>query len=63
VLLRNVESMFTTRSPHRFIEWMTCDGCGASVSTELIGPDGAGWTDDGGFECSSCRFGDDAATC
>jgi hypothetical protein len=29
------------------------------VSSELIGPDGAGEGDDGGFYCTSCRFGDE----
>jgi hypothetical protein len=57
-LIRNVEQMMTRR-PHHFVEWMTCDECGASVSTELIDPDGAGWVADGGFNCSECRFADE----
>jgi hypothetical protein len=55
-LARNVEQMTTTRTPHHFYEWVTCDGCGASVGPELVDPDGAGWAADGSFECSSCRF-------
>jgi hypothetical protein len=57
-LTGNVEQMMTTR-PQHFVEWIVCDDCGASVCTELIDPDGAGWTDDGGFNCSSCRFAPD----
>lgn len=57
-LMRNIEQMMT-RIPHHFIEWITCDDCGASVCTELIDPDGAGWTDDGTFNCSSCRWADE----
>lgn len=38
---------------------MVCEGCGAVVSSELIGPDGAGEGDDGGFYCTSCRFDGD----
>ena len=53
-LMRNVEQMMTRR-PHHFVEWMACEECGAWVSTELIGPDGAGWTDDGSFYCTQCR--------
>jgi hypothetical protein len=56
--MSNVEQMMTTR-PHHFVEWMTCDDCGASVSTELTDPDGAGWTNDGTFNSSSCRFADE----
>jgi hypothetical protein len=57
-LMHNVEQMMTRRS-HHFVEWMTCDECGASLSTELIDPDGAGWLADGGFNCSECRFADE----
>lgn len=38
---------------------MVCEECGAWVSSELFGPDGAGEGDDGGFYCTSCRFGDE----
>ena len=48
-----------TRQPHYFVEWMTCDDCGTSVCTELIDPDVAGWTADGGFQCSGCRWGNE----
>lgn len=58
-LVLNVENMMT-RHPHHLIESIMCDACGASVCTELIDPDGAGWKDDGSsFNCSSCRFGDE----
>jgi len=40
---------------------MACEECGAWVSSDLIGPDGAGEADDGGFYCTPCRFGDDEA--
>jgi hypothetical protein len=39
--------------------WMACEQCGTWVSSELIGPDGAGKAANGGFYCTSCRFGDD----
>ena len=38
---------------------VACEECGAWVSSELIGPDGAGEGDDGGFYCTSCRFDGD----
>lgn len=38
------------------VYWMACEECGAWVSSELIGPDGAGESADGGFCCTSCRF-------
>lgn len=57
-LLRNIESM-CTRPLREPITWSTCEGCGASVSSELIGPDGAGDCADGGFYCSECRFADE----
>jgi hypothetical protein len=38
---------------------VACEECGAWVSSELIGPDGAGESDDGGFRCTECRFGGD----
>jgi hypothetical protein len=41
------------------VYWMGCEECGAWVSSELIGPDGAGETDEGSFYCTSCRFGED----
>jgi len=56
-LARNIDQMFSRPSePH---DGAVCEGCGASVSSELIGPDGAGETADGGFNCSSCRFGEE----
>jgi hypothetical protein len=55
VLLRHVERMLTARPAMSAVQWMICDGCGASVSSELIDADGAGHTDDGSFRCSSCR--------
>lgn len=55
-LMRNIEDMVTTPRWRDTINWMVCEQCGAWVSTELIGPDGAGETDDGGFYCTECRF-------
>ena len=54
----------STRSeaePHRGepVYWMACEECGAWVSSELIGPDGAGEADNGGFYCTACRFEED----
>jgi hypothetical protein len=37
--------------------WVVCEGCGAWVGTELIGPNGAGYTLHGVFNCSDCRWG------
>jgi hypothetical protein len=55
-LMRNIEQMVTTPRWHEPIYWIVCEECGASVSSELVGPDGAGECDDGGFRCSECRF-------
>jgi len=56
-LIHNIDQMFSgPAEPHY---WMVCEGCAASVSSELIGPDGAGEADDGGFYCTSCRFGEE----
>jgi len=56
-LMHDVKSMVTTFDIDEPLQWMVCEDCGASVSSELIGPDGAGESDDGGFCCTSCRFG------
>ena len=48
--------MVTTPREQEPIYWAACDGFGAWVSSELIGPDGAGENADGGFYCTSCRF-------
>lgn len=37
--------------------WVVCESCGAWVGTELIGPNGAGYTLHGAFNCSDCRWG------
>jgi hypothetical protein len=58
-LMRNIEEMITTPRWHDPITWMACEECGAWVSSELFGPDGAGDCDDGGFRCTECRFGDE----
>ena len=60
-LLRNVKQMITTFDVDETLYWKVCEDCGACVSTELSGPHGAGECDDGGFYCTSCRFGDDEA--
>jgi hypothetical protein len=60
-LVHEIKRMIT---PPRFSEpifWMACDDCGAWVSSELLGPDGAGECDDGGFRCTECRFVDEDA--
>ncbi len=58
-LMSEIERMIT--SPHRDepIYWTACENCGAWVSSELFGPEGAGECDDGGFRCTSCRFGEE----
>ncbi len=58
-LLHNVKQMFTTFDVDETLCWMVCEDCDAWVSSELIGPDGAGESDDGGFYCTSCRFDDE----
>jgi len=58
-LMRSVEPMITSPVQHQLVYWMACEKCGAWVSSELIGPDSAGKSNDGGFFCTSCRFGDD----
>lgn len=58
-LLHHVKLMITTFDIDETLTWMVCEDCGASVSSELIGPDGAGESDDGGFYCTSCRFGEE----
>jgi len=58
-IVREVEPMFSAPAYREPIYWMVCEECGAWVSSELIGPDGAGGSDDGGFYCTSCRFGED----
>ena len=56
---RNIEEMISTPRWHEPITWMACEDCGAWVSSELFGPDGAGECDDGGFRCTECRFADE----
>ena len=58
-LVRRVERMITTPAWSEPISWIACEECGAWVSSELIGPDGAGENPDGGFYCTSCRFGEE----
>ena len=58
-LRRDVEQMVTTSNVDETLYWMVCEECGAWVSSELIGPDGAGESETGAFYCTSCRFGDD----
>jgi len=55
-LMRNIEQMITTPRWHEPVHWTACEECGAWVSSELIGPDGAGEANDGGFRCTECRF-------
>lgn len=56
-LTRNIDQLFSR--PAEPFYWMACEDCGAWVSSELIGPDGAGECEDGGFRCTSCRFGEE----
>lgn len=58
-LMCNIEQMVTTPRWHEPIHWMVCEDCGAWVSSELFGPEGAGECDDGGFRCTECRFADE----
>ena len=55
-LMRNIEQMITTPRWHEPVSWIVCADCGAWVASELIGPDGAGECEDGGFRCTECRF-------
>jgi hypothetical protein len=54
-LLRSIEQMVAAPRPEP-VYWRACEACYAWVSSELIGPDGAGEAADGGFYCTSCRF-------
>jgi hypothetical protein len=54
-LVRRIERM-CTKPMWRSAEWRACEGCGAWVDTNLIGPDGAGTGEGGGFYCSPCRW-------
>jgi hypothetical protein len=56
--MRNIEQMVTAPRWNEPVYWTACEECGAWVSSELIGPDGAGETRDGGFCCSECRWAD-----
>ncbi|MGO9584469.1 MAG: hypothetical protein ACLP36_16920 [Acidimicrobiales bacterium] len=58
-LMRNIEDMISTPRWHEPIYWMVCEDCGAWVSSELFGPEGAGECEDGGFCCTECRFADE----
>ncbi len=55
-LVREVERMSTMPVTCERIYWLACEECGAWVSSELIGPDGAGNCEDGGFRCAECRY-------
>lgn len=55
-LMRNIERMITTPRWHEPVSWIVCEDCGAWGPSELIGPDGAGESSDGGFRCTECRF-------
>ena len=57
-LMRNIEDLIATPRWHEPITWMACEECGAWVSSELFGPEGAGECEDGGFRCTECRFGE-----
>ncbi|HZQ86065.1 MAG TPA: hypothetical protein VFA83_14555 [Acidimicrobiales bacterium] len=54
-LIQAVNEMMSR--PRGEVYWSACEHCGAWVSSELIGPDGAGFGDDSGFRCSDCRWG------
>lgn len=57
-LMRNVELMITTPRWHEPVYWIACERCGAWVSSELFGPEGA--REDGCFCCcAECSFADD----
>src|ERR1039458_7893237 len=56
-----IESIEQLRNVDETLHWMVCEECGAWVSSELIGPNGAGESDDGGFRCTECRFDDEEA--
>lgn len=58
-LVREVAPMFSEPAFCEPIYWMACEECGAWVSSELIDPEGAGESEDGGFYCTSCRFADE----
>jgi hypothetical protein len=58
-LMGEIEQMITSPRRDEPVYWTACEECGAWVSSELNGPDGAGEGEDGGFYCTSCRFGEE----
>lgn len=58
-LMRNIEQMVANPRWFEPITWMTCEQCGAWVSSELFGPDGAGCNEEDAFLCAECRFADE----
>ncbi|MGH9091140.1 MAG: hypothetical protein ACRDZR_07165 [Acidimicrobiales bacterium] len=59
-LVGEIEHM-ATKPLWRPAEWVFCDGCGTSVDTVLIHPDGHHYSDDGDFYCADCWFGEEAS--
>ncbi len=58
-LIGEIEQMITLPRSDEPVYWMVCEECGAWVSSELFGPEGAGECDDGGFRCTECRFAEE----
>ena len=58
-LIGEIEQMITSPRREQSVYWTACEDCRAWVSSELIGPEGAGECDDGGFRCTECRFADE----
>jgi hypothetical protein len=58
-IMQDAGAMLAVPVSHEPMHWTVCEECGAWVSSELIDPDGAGECEDGGFYCTSCRFGED----
>jgi hypothetical protein len=56
-LIENIEGMISRPQQESGLI-IACDTCGTWVYSELIGPDGAGYSDDGSFWCSDCRWHD-----
>ena len=49
-LVRRIEAM--APRPMWEATWVLCDGCGCSVDTDTIHPDGHDYADDGDFYCA-----------
>ena len=57
-LVSEIDQMFTTTRSEQEHLWLACEYCGAWVSSDLLGRDGACEDVNGVFCCASRRLGD-----